>query len=132
MISPYSKVNKVDHTMTDQASIIRFIEDNWHTGRIGDHSFDATAGPLSGMFDFKHPNNRQLLLNADGSVKSEGALHAVAPVTTHITPGPPMENTAATTGDFPVLPVSLGVAALLATGATGTYLTLRRRQRTTA
>lgn len=132
VISPYSKVNKVDHTMTDQASIIRFIEDNWHTGRIGDHSFDATAGPLSGMFDFKHPNNRQLLLNADGSVKSEGALHAVAPVTTHITPGPPMENTAATTGDFPVLPVSLGVAALLATGATGTYLTLRRRQRTTA
>ena len=38
--------------MTDQTSIIRFIEDNWQTGRIGDFSFDALAGDMSGMFDF--------------------------------------------------------------------------------
>ncbi|MEU0389601.1 phospholipase C [Streptomyces chartreusis] len=134
VVSPYSKVNKVDHTLTDQSSIIRFVEDNWHTGRVGDHSFDATAGSLTGLFDFRHPNNKQVLLNADGSVKSVGSIHHVAPVTTSITPGPAMQNTAATTdaSRFPALPVGLGAGALLAAGATGTFLTLRRRQRATA
>jgi phospholipase C len=131
VVSPYSKVNKVDHTQTDQSSIIRFIEDNWHTGRIGDHSFDATAGSLAGMFDFRHPNNKQVLLNADGSVKSVGPIHHVAPVTTSITPGPAMQNTAAATdaSSFPALPVGIAAGALLAAGATGTFLTLRRRTR---
>ncbi|MFG2123442.1 phospholipase C [Streptomyces sp. NPDC048710] len=130
VISPYSKVNKVDHTLTDQASVTRFIEDNWHTGRVGDHSFDATAGSLAGMFDFRHPNNKQVLLNSDGSVKSVGPVKHIAPVTTSITPGPAMQNTAAATGtsEIPALPVGLGVGALLAAGVTGTYLTLRRRQ----
>jgi phospholipase C len=130
VISPYSKVNKVDHTLTDQASITRFIEDNWRTGRIGDHSFDATAGSLAGMFDFRHPNGKQVLLNADGSVRHVGPIQHVAPVSTSITPGPAMQNTAATTdaSGFPTLPVGLGVGALLAAGATGTYLTLRRKQ----
>ncbi|MBO1332788.1 phospholipase C [Streptomyces sp. VRA16 Mangrove soil] len=133
VISPYSKVNKVDHRLTNQASITRFIEDNWRTDRIGDHSFDASAGSLSGLFDFRHPNDKQVLLNQDGSVRSVGAIHEVAPVAAHITPGPAMENTAATTDSgLPALSVGLGVGALLATGATGTYLTLRRRQRTTA
>ncbi|MFD8387972.1 phospholipase C [Streptomyces sp. NPDC059680] len=130
VISPYSKVNKVDHTLTNQASITRFIEDNWCTGRIGDHSFDATAASLAGMFDFRHPNNKQVLLNSDGSVKHVGPIQHVAPVSTSITPGPAMQNTAAATdaSGFPALPVGLGVGALLAAGATGTYLTLRRRQ----
>ncbi|MFJ8600766.1 alkaline phosphatase family protein [Streptomyces shenzhenensis] len=133
VISPYSKVNKVDHTMTDQASVLRFIEDNWRTGRVGDHSFDATAGSLRGMFDFRHPNDKQVLLNADGSVRSVGPIHRVAPVATGITPGPAMQNTAATPGAdrFPAVPVGIGVGALLAAGATGTYLTLRRRQHIT-
>ncbi|MFB7505011.1 phospholipase C [Streptomyces broussonetiae] len=130
VVSPYSKVNKVDHTLTNQASITRFIEDNWHTGRVGDHSFDATAGSLSGMFDFRHPNDKQVLLNADGSVKHVGPIKHVAPVSTSITGGA-MQNTAATTdaSGFPALPVGLGVGALLAAGATGTYLTMRRKQR---
>ncbi|MFK0150758.1 phospholipase C [Streptomyces sp. NPDC090499] len=134
VVSPYSKVNKVDHTQTDQSSITRFIEDNWHTGRVGDHSFDATAGSLTGMFDFRHPNNKQVLLNSDGSVKHIGPIRHVSAVSTRITPGPAMVNTAATTdsGPFPALPVTLGAAALVAAGATGTYLTLRRRQRTAA
>ena len=29
VLSPYSKTNYVDHTVTDQTSVIRFIEDNW-------------------------------------------------------------------------------------------------------
>ncbi|MEU6773728.1 alkaline phosphatase family protein [Streptomyces sp. NPDC046759] len=130
VISPYSKVNKVDHTLTNQASITRFIEDNWCTGRIGDQSFDATAGSLAGMFDFRHPNNKQVLLNSDGSIKHVGPIKHVAPVSTSITPGPAMQNAAATTdaSGFPALPVGLGVGALLAAGVTGTYLTLRRKQ----
>ncbi|MFJ4782335.1 phospholipase C [Streptomyces sp. NPDC088794] len=134
IVSPYSKVNKVDHTLTDQASIIRFVEDNWHTGRIGDHSFDATAGSLTGMFDFRHPNGKQVLLNSNGSVKSIRPIHHVAPVSTSITPGPAFQNTAVSTNasGFPAVPVGLGVGGLLAAGATGTYLTLRRRQGTTA
>ena len=54
VISPYSRANFVDHTMVDQTSIIRFIEDNWRTGRIGNQSYDAIAGTLEGVFDFTH------------------------------------------------------------------------------
>jgi phospholipase C len=64
VISPYAKKNFVDHTLTDQASILRFIEDNWKLGRIGDHSFDAVAGSLNNMFDFHHgPRNEKLFLD---------------------------------------------------------------------
>jgi phospholipase C len=52
VISPFAKVNYVDHTVTDQSSILRFIEDNWNLGRIGDNSTDATAGPINNMFNF--------------------------------------------------------------------------------
>jgi phospholipase C len=56
VISPWSKRNFVDHTVTDQSSIIRFVEDNWLNGkRIGQGSFDALANSISGMFDFQHP-----------------------------------------------------------------------------
>ncbi|MFY4718285.1 phospholipase C [Streptomyces sp. LaBMicrA B280] len=129
VISPYSKVNKVDHTLTDQASITRFIEDNWRTGRVGDASFDAKAGSLGGMFDFRHPNDKRVLLNTDGSVKSVGPIRHVAPVHTSITPGPAFQNAADTSdASFPTLPVGLGIGALLAAGLTGTYFTMRRRQ----
>ena len=35
VISPWAKQNYVDNTFTDQASIPKFIEDNWSLGRIG-------------------------------------------------------------------------------------------------
>jgi phospholipase C len=65
VISPYSQRNFVDHTLTDQTSIIRFVEDNWLNGeRLGNGSFDAIAGPLDGMFNFnKPPNHGVYLLN---------------------------------------------------------------------
>jgi phospholipase C len=50
VVSPYAKSNFVDHTTTDQTSVLRFIEDNWQTGRIGDFSFDEKAGTLLNMF----------------------------------------------------------------------------------
>ena len=44
VISPYAKVNYVDHGVTDQASILRFIEDNWNLGRIGAKRRHADIG----------------------------------------------------------------------------------------
>lgn len=61
VISPYAKVNYVDNTVTDQSSILRFIEDNWSLGRIGDQSYDALAGSLSNMFDFSHDGHAHTL-----------------------------------------------------------------------
>ena len=52
VISPFAKTNFVDHTLTDQSSVLRFIEENWGTGQIGGGSFDQLAGPLWNMFDF--------------------------------------------------------------------------------
>ena len=52
VISPYSRTNFVDHTVTDQSSILKFVEDNWKTGHIGNASFDSLAGSITGMFDF--------------------------------------------------------------------------------
>jgi phospholipase C len=52
VISALAKVNYVDHTVTDQSSILQLIEDNWNLGRIGGGSFDEKAGSLLGMFDF--------------------------------------------------------------------------------
>jgi phospholipase C len=52
VISPYAKQNFVDHGLSDQSSIVRFIEDNWSLGRLGNGSFDALAGTLDNLFDF--------------------------------------------------------------------------------
>jgi len=53
VISPYAKVNYVDSTPITQASIVRFIEDNWLGGqRLGGGSKDAAAGSIMAMFDF--------------------------------------------------------------------------------
>jgi len=53
VISRFARSNFVDHTVTDQSSVLRFIEDNWQTGRIGNFSLDTKAGSLLNMFSFK-------------------------------------------------------------------------------
>jgi phospholipase C len=64
VISPYARENYVSHTLTDQTSILRFIEDNWlGGGRISAISFDRIAGSLADMFDFSAPVMRQLILD---------------------------------------------------------------------
>jgi len=52
VISPFARQNFVDHNLTDQSSVLRFIEDNWGLGRIGNASTDEKAGDLGGLFDF--------------------------------------------------------------------------------
>jgi phospholipase C len=74
LVSPFAKRNHVDHTLTDQSSIIRFVEDNWlHGERIQPGgSFDTIAGPLDNMFDFdRRDDERRLILDqATGVVVS--------------------------------------------------------------
>jgi phospholipase C len=68
IISPFARRNHVDHTLIDQTSILRFIEDNWLSGeriQLGG-SMDTIAGSLADMFNFSrhdadHP--RRLILD---------------------------------------------------------------------
>ena len=68
VVSPFAKRNHVDHGLTDQSSILRFIEDNW---LFGEHvqpggSFDTIAGPIDPMFDFSKRDDdgeRKLILD---------------------------------------------------------------------
>jgi phospholipase C len=65
VISPYARRNYVDHALTDQTSILRFIEDNWlQAERVGQGSFDALAGPITGMFDFQNPDAKKYILDS--------------------------------------------------------------------
>jgi phospholipase C len=62
-VSPYARENFVDNTTTDQSSVVRFIEDNWDLGRIGEGSFDVIAGPLNNMFDFHQQRDQMVFLD---------------------------------------------------------------------
>ena len=71
VISPYAKRNAVSHTKLEQTSVMKFIEQNWGVASIGDHSFDARANTITSLFDFRHPQQRNVLLRPDGTVKAE-------------------------------------------------------------
>jgi phospholipase C len=60
VVSPWAKTNFVDHTLTDQSSILKFVEDNWKLPRIAG-SFDAIAGPLTNLFNFRHHDGQNTL-----------------------------------------------------------------------
>ena len=76
VISPWAKKNVVDSTETDQASILKFVEDTFlGSQRVGGGSFDSIAGSLNNMFDFSNgavaPNPNIVLLNpVTGAVTS--------------------------------------------------------------
>ena len=62
VISPWAKTNYVSHVQISQASIVRFIEDNFLGGqRLGGGSFDATAGSIMDMFNFSGNGNASRL-----------------------------------------------------------------------
>ena len=71
VISPWARQNFVDHTVTDQTSVIHFIEDNWLGGqRVGTGSFDAISNSISQMFNFtKIRSNGTLFLSPDTGEK---------------------------------------------------------------
>ena len=81
VISPFARRNYVDHTVADQTSVLRFIEDNFELGRIdpaagnsvaAGGSFDQVAGSIGSLFDFDSErggahdgyDNRRLILDA--------------------------------------------------------------------
>jgi len=51
LISPWARANFVDHVQSDQSSITKFVEWNWHLGQIPGSAADV-AGSLNSMFDF--------------------------------------------------------------------------------
>jgi phospholipase C len=77
VISPWAKKNYIDPTVTDQASVVRFIEDVFLSGqRLGGGSADATAGSIMGMFDFSNgaapPNPNVVQLNPSTGLVTSG------------------------------------------------------------
>ena len=64
VISPWAKANHVSHSISDQSSIVKFVEDNWDLGHIPG-SFANVAGSLNDLFDFSHGGgtNPPLYLN---------------------------------------------------------------------
>jgi phospholipase C len=69
LISPWAKPNYVSHVLTDQSSILRFIEDTFlNQQRIGQGSYDQIAGSFGDMLDFSgtSPKNAALIM-LDGS-----------------------------------------------------------------
>ncbi|MEU4118820.1 alkaline phosphatase family protein [Kitasatospora sp. NPDC028055] len=149
VVSPYAKANFVDHTQTDQTSILRFVEDNWKTGRIGDSSFDEHAGSIEGMFDFKNPQSATLILDPTtgapvggdtpsgrptggssattpaGSATSATGSTAVAGATSSVS-GPPLAETGANSSTGPI---AAAAVALLAVGGGAVLLARRKRGR---
>jgi phospholipase C len=72
VISPWARHNSVDHTLTSQTSILRFVEDNWNLPRIAG-SFDSITGSLNGLFDFvQGENNGKLFLDPVTGQRSSG------------------------------------------------------------
>jgi phospholipase C len=102
VVSPYARQNYVDHALTDQSSILRFIEDNWGLGRIGGGSMDAKAGSIQGMFDFtsgaKAP---KVFLDPSSGVVTRTVADptgtSTTPTTTVTTPGATVTTPGATT-----------------------------------
>src|ERR1700685_1868627 len=72
VISPYAKKNFVDHTLIDQSSVVKFIEENWDLPQIGNGSFDQIAGPLDNMFNWNNQRSEKLVLDpSTGQVVSD-------------------------------------------------------------
>lgn len=57
LISPHAKPGHVDHTYYDHASILKFIEKNWHLPPLSTRSRDALPNPVHGK-DAYVPQNR--------------------------------------------------------------------------
>jgi phospholipase C len=72
VISPFAKKNAVDHNLSDQSSMINFIEYNWGLAGIPGSADQLLAGTdasesipfdLAGMFEFSGKRNGKLFLN---------------------------------------------------------------------
>ena len=81
VISPWAKQNFVDHSITDQSSVVRFIEDNWLNGQRIAGSFDSIAGPLDNMFNFDAAPNTTTLILSESSGQPVNPAQSASPHT---------------------------------------------------
>jgi phospholipase C len=109
VISPFAKANDIDHTFTDQSSIIKFVEDNWNLGRIPG-SMDTKAGDMTGMFNFSSGKGSNPVLFLD-------------PLTGQPTSQP---NPVVPESRFPVLLTVSGLVVLVAGAGFGVHRMRRR------
>jgi len=77
VISPWTRQNYVSGNLTNTASVVKFIEDNWLHGKSIPGSFDASSGSLDapgGVLDFKaYPHLKPVILNpSTGAVVKSG------------------------------------------------------------
>jgi phospholipase C len=70
VISPFARVNHIDHALTDQASVINLVEYNWQLPSIAGSADQVLAGSssqpfdLAGLFNFGSSlSNRRLFLD---------------------------------------------------------------------
>jgi phospholipase C len=64
VISPWARQNFVDNFQITQASVVKFIENNWlGSKRLGGGAFDSGAGLITRLFDFKTGNTPALVLD---------------------------------------------------------------------
>jgi phospholipase C len=78
VISPWTRSNYVSGKLTNTASVVKFIENNWLSGERISGSFDASSGSLDGkggLLDFNtKPHLTPLILNpTTGAVVSGGS-----------------------------------------------------------
>jgi phospholipase C len=77
VISPWAKKNYVEHTVLDQTSVLRFIEDNWlDSQKTGPGSFDNIANSIENMFNFDQQRNDdgKLVLDPNTGLEPSGHL----------------------------------------------------------
>jgi acid phosphatase len=57
VVSPYAKRGHVDHVYSDHASILKFIEHNWHLAPLSARSRDNLPNPVAAATDPYRPTN---------------------------------------------------------------------------
>jgi phospholipase C len=70
LVSPWARSNYVSSTVLDQASVVKFIEDNWHVPALGNGASDVAAGSFGLMFNFNgHPQRPVFLSPKSGEIR---------------------------------------------------------------
>ncbi|WP_253072995.1 phospholipase C [Antrihabitans cavernicola] len=129
VVSPYAKKNFVDHTATEQTSILKFIEDNWSVGRIGDASFDERAGSMNAMFDFGKPRTDKVFLNeANGSVAADAASAKTPPQQSSVNPSASASSDTSNDDGTNVWKIVIPIVIVVALLALGAYAYFRSRR----
>jgi phospholipase C len=61
VVSPFAKSNYVSSALSDQSSVVKFIEYNWHLPALGNGAADTLAGSIQDMFDFRNGGSNKAL-----------------------------------------------------------------------